>query len=86
MTRLRAHFDGKVLIPEGPVDLPRDCTLEIQVSESVGPRPGSPEAILRAMDSGPNVTKEDVDELERAIESGKIRARPEGEFDQDAGA
>ena len=31
MTTLRAHFDGNVLIPEEPVELPRDCVLEVQV-------------------------------------------------------
>ena len=31
MTKLKAHFDGKVLIPEEPVNLPTDCQLEIQV-------------------------------------------------------
>jgi hypothetical protein len=31
MTKLRAHFDGKVLVPEEPVDLPMDCALEVQV-------------------------------------------------------
>lgn len=31
MTTLRAHFDGRVLIPEQPVDLPLGCSLEIDV-------------------------------------------------------
>ena len=31
MTKLKAHFDGKVLIPDEPVDLPTDCLLEVQV-------------------------------------------------------
>jgi hypothetical protein len=33
MKRLRAHFDGKVLVPEGPVDLPTGRVLEIQVED-----------------------------------------------------
>jgi hypothetical protein len=37
MTTLRVHFDGKVLVPEEPVDLPRDCTLEVQVREAKVP-------------------------------------------------
>jgi hypothetical protein len=28
---LRAHFDGKVLVPDEPVDLPVNCALEVQV-------------------------------------------------------
>ena len=31
-TAFRAHFDGKVIVPEEPVDLPTDCVLEIRVS------------------------------------------------------
>jgi hypothetical protein len=31
MTKLHAHFDGRVLIPDEPVDLPQDCTLEVHV-------------------------------------------------------
>lgn len=30
-TRLRVHFDGQVLIPEGPVDLPVGSSLEVVV-------------------------------------------------------
>ncbi|MEX0774983.1 MAG: hypothetical protein WD042_04630 [Phycisphaeraceae bacterium] len=32
MTNLRAHFDGKVLVPTGPVDLPVGPELEVQVT------------------------------------------------------
>ena len=32
MTVLRAHFDGKVLVPDGPVDLPIGQALEVQVT------------------------------------------------------
>jgi hypothetical protein len=32
MIVLKAHFDGKVLVPDEPVDLPRDCALEVHVS------------------------------------------------------
>ena len=35
MTKLHAHFDGRVLIPDEPVDLPRGCTLEVEVREVV---------------------------------------------------
>jgi hypothetical protein len=31
MTVLKAHFDGKVLIPDEPVNLPVDCALEVSV-------------------------------------------------------
>jgi hypothetical protein len=28
---LKAHFDGKVLIPDEPVNLPVDCALELRI-------------------------------------------------------
>jgi len=31
MTVLKAHFDGKVLVPDEPVNLPTDCALEVRV-------------------------------------------------------
>jgi hypothetical protein len=31
MTVLKAHFDGKTLVPDEPVDLPRNCALEVHV-------------------------------------------------------
>ncbi len=31
MTVLKAHFDGKVLVPDEPVDLPMNCALEVRV-------------------------------------------------------
>jgi hypothetical protein len=32
MTVLKAHFDGKVLVPSGPVDLPVGQEFEVQVT------------------------------------------------------
>lgn len=32
MTTFRAHFDGEVLVPYGPVDLPTGCTLEVRAA------------------------------------------------------
>ena len=31
MTVVKAHFDGKVLVPDEPVDLPLNCALELRV-------------------------------------------------------
>ena len=31
MTTLTAHFDGKVLVPDEPVELPVNCALKVQV-------------------------------------------------------
>ena len=32
MTTFRAHFDGRVLVPDGPVQLPMDCVLEVHAA------------------------------------------------------
>ena len=29
---VKVHFDGKVLVPEEPIDLPLNCTFEVQVN------------------------------------------------------
>lgn len=33
MTTFRAHFDGRVLVPDEPVNLPTDRPLELQARE-----------------------------------------------------
>jgi hypothetical protein len=72
MTTLRAHFDGRVLIPEGPVDLPQGKSLEIVVREAEAPRPAgirsNPVSGLAEFDvpaDAPAISAEDV---RRAIE------------------
>lgn len=35
MTTLKVRFDGRVLVPEGPVDLPQGRVLEVTVAEAL---------------------------------------------------
>lgn len=42
---------------------------------------GSPLAVLRTMRALPNIDADDVDELERMIDAGKLPTRTEGLFD-----
>lgn len=43
MTILKAHFDGRVLVPDEPVDLPVNCALEVQVKRlGSAPAPDKP--------------------------------------------
>lgn len=37
MVRIKAHYDGKVLVPDEPLNVPQDVPLEITVSESTAP-------------------------------------------------
>lgn len=36
MVRITARYDGKVLIPDGPLTLPRDVAIEIMVPRDTG--------------------------------------------------
>jgi hypothetical protein len=40
-TTLRARYDGRVLVPEGPVDLPMDRVLELEVADVPEPSAGA---------------------------------------------
>jgi len=80
-TNLRAHFDGKVLIPVGSVDLPAGQELELRVTPVSEAKSGSGDAILRAVSQPPHLSKADVDELERLMDEGKTGANSAGVFD-----
>lgn len=85
MTTLRVRFDGKVLVPQEPVNLPMDRELRAVVSEAVESTaaavPGTAAAILRVLESGPHIPPEDVDELERMIAEGQRPPITSGIFD-----
>ncbi len=48
---LRAHFDGRVLVPDGPVNLPLNQTFEIDVSTigTNGEKPANSEVIAERL-------------------------------------
>jgi hypothetical protein len=60
MTVLRAHFDGKVFVPDEPVDLrPGSVTLQvIELDMDTHPLTGLP--ILRVPSGAKTITSEDV--------------------------
>lgn len=75
MASFLAKFDGQALIPVGRVDLPVDKLLEVEVHDPTAPAEDRM-ARLRAYLARPRrVTPEDVAELERAIEEGKMPVR-----------
>lgn len=39
MVTLKAHFDGRVLVPEEPVDLPLHRTLQVRVEDAASEEP-----------------------------------------------
>ena len=47
MTSIKAHFDGRVLVPDEPVELPIGCPLEVQITPlAPPPSPKTPLAKL----------------------------------------
>jgi hypothetical protein len=79
--KLRAKFDGKVLIPVEPVELPTDVVLNLQVEAPADHPTGSPPLLLQVMQQPPHLSAEDVAELEQAIESGKQPVKYDSVFD-----
>jgi hypothetical protein len=80
---LHVRFDGKVLIPVGPVDLPTDRVLEMELRETTTqPAPGSREALLEMLKSMPKLEPGDIEALRHEIRAGRQLAKYEGIFDE----
>jgi hypothetical protein len=80
---------GKVIELESTVALPEGTEVEIAVKGAPRERQalrdhprGSPQAILKFLDSPPVCTPDDVEALLQAIEQGKRPPRFEGIFDK----
>jgi len=70
--------NGVVVLENSAPALPEGSLVQVTpVKEGAG----SPAAIMAAMDALPTVSREDVDELERAIEAGK-QPRPVDPFSE----
>ena len=65
MTVLKAHFDGKVLVPDEAVDLPVNCPLEVQV------RPIKPVA---------QITENPLEKLARLARQVPLGSNPPADF------
>ena len=60
MTAIKAHFDGKVLVPDEPVDLPLNRTLIVHIEAVKPPAPRKPL-------SGPLIFPRDPEAARRLI-------------------
>ena len=85
MTTLRGHFDGKVIVPDEPVDLPRDQQLVINVTPAEGsekPAHGTIEYIVERMKNS-RISDEDAELMRTAIEEAceRIEPAPDVNFD-----
>jgi hypothetical protein len=82
MASLRAHFDGKVLVPTEPVDLPTGRLLELEVKEVLLPHFNA-KTLAETLERLPRADKCDIDAIENAIEEGQAPIEYDGVFDQD---
>jgi hypothetical protein len=82
MSTIRARFDGKVFVPEKPVQLPVGEVVEIQFQNGSRAAPGSAAAILGAMNSLPKVSAQDVADMEQLIDEAMPKAKFRGIFDE----
>jgi hypothetical protein len=83
MNCFKARFDGKVLVPVDPVDLPTNCDFEVEMREAEEPLKGSAQAIVRAVRAEPHISREDIEALVQAIEGAKLPVQYEGIFDEE---
>jgi len=52
---IRAHFDGKTIVPDSALDLPADQALEVEV-RLVSPAEEAADALKRASGAKPDIT------------------------------
>ena len=71
MTRLKAHFDGKVFIPDEPVNLQPDSSgvLQWESDEKQDPEHGTAAYLAKHLMPMPD---DDADEMRRAIAEADI--------------
>jgi hypothetical protein len=78
---IRVRVDAGHLEPVERLSLPEGAELAVHFEEPH--RRGSPPAIVAAMDKWPDLDAGLFDELEQAIERGKLAVRETGVFDRD---
>lgn len=75
---------GRIIELEEALPFPEGQPLTVSVNAVPGGSPlGSPELVRRTMNNAPHIASSDLDELEQAIEGGKLRVREEGALDSD---
>ncbi|MDQ3254706.1 MAG: hypothetical protein M3R15_12485 [Acidobacteriota bacterium] len=82
----RGVIRGKTIELENPLPYPEGQAVSVSVEPlTTQLHPSSPAAVRQVMHEPPHLTWEDVDELERAIEEGKLPMHQEGVFDEIGG-
>ena len=81
MRTVRVRVHSGHLVPVERLALPEGAELAVHFEEPH--RRGSPLAIIAAMDKWPDLDPSLFEELEQAIEGGKLPIRDDGVFDRD---
>ena len=80
--KILAHYDGRMIVPDQPLDAGAGDELEIDVTVRRPPRPASsPAAILSVLECLPQLSQEAGDEFEESLARAKSPTRSDGVFD-----
>jgi hypothetical protein len=86
--RVRAHFDGRAFVPEGPIHLLPDDKVILNVepdpSASRPPEHGTAAYVFEMM-RGHEINDEDAELMRAAIEDAFEHVEPDPDIDLDAG-
>lgn len=75
---------GRIIELDEPLPYPEGWPVDVVVRPAEGqPQRGSAAVIRQAMREPPRLTGEEVDELDRAIEEGKLPVQQEGVFEDE---
>jgi hypothetical protein len=77
-TKLRARFDGKNLVPLGPVDLPNGLVVEVEIHPAEQAASDSARRILEALRSLPKLDPDVMDEFDAILKAERIPAPDSG--------
>ena len=79
MVAIKGHFDGKVIVPDEPLDLPRNQKLIIHVQTVGGEQPALKGVKGSSLfEFGGTIDREDLDRMSKAIEEGCEQVDPDG--------
>ncbi len=86
MTRIKAHFDGKVIVPDEPIDLPADTRLIITVApaETNGTLAHGTVGFIQEHMKGRELADDEADLMKAMIEEHCERIDPDPNVDLDA--
>lgn len=76
-TVFKAHFDGKVLIPDEPVSLPANQQVQVTVQTAADVAPSTSGRDLVARLAQLQLTPDETAEMDRAIEEHCERINPD---------